>query len=225
VNSNKTRDHGLYLDATAARFSGTRARFADLSTGINSVSFPLPDLPPESWTVLPDVSATNAVDKAARAFWLIPDRVAVLAAPGASARVARIPAQMRAATAAFPGPVGNEHAAAFPAHGWRINGPGGDAMVAMHPNIPGGRVWSAAGLSERLTGVGDSIADVASRTSRVNLSARPSATILRRIGRFRCVITARLGLVIGGPSPIAKLAGSLCPCPVPGPDLTLVTAP
>ncbi|MGR3344279.1 MAG: threonine-phosphate decarboxylase, partial [Paracoccaceae bacterium] len=224
VNAHKTKDHDRDLDATTARCSGSRVGWADVSAGINPVSFPLPDLPPESWTALPDVSATNALEKAARAFWNIPGNAAVLVARGASALIARIPALMPAATAAIPGPTRNEHAAAFPARGWRITGPGGDAMSVVHPNNPDSRLWSTAELSARLTVVDDSTADVASSTSHINLSARSGATILRRIGRFRCVIRARLGRAIGGPSLIAKLADWLGPWPVPGMARTLGTA-
>ena len=224
MNANKTSDFGGDPDAEAARFSGPRARRADLSTGTNPLSFPSPKLPPESRTALPDVLATNVLEKAAREFWDMPDGTPVVSAPGASALLARILALMPAATVAFPGPTCNQHAAAFSAHDWRITGPGGDAAVAVQPNSPGSRLWSVAELFARLTVADDSVTDVASSTSHVNLSVRPGTLMVRRIGRFRRVLGVRPGLAIGGPSQIAKLANWLGPWPVSGPVQALGSA-
>ena len=51
------RDHGGGLDAAMARYGGVRADWLDLSTGINPVPYPLPDLPRAAWTALPDSAA------------------------------------------------------------------------------------------------------------------------------------------------------------------------
>ena len=214
MNANKTRHSGEYPDADAARPSGPRAGWAELSTGVNPVPCPSPGLPPEYCTALPDVSAINAVEKAARAFRNVPDNVPVPAAPGARAFVARIPVPMSAATVAIPGPTCTEHAAVFPAHGQRITRPGGDALVAARPIYPGDRLWSAAKFSVRLTGISHSITDVASSTSHVNLSTRPGTMFQQRIGRILCVLAARLGHVVGGTGLVTGLAGWLCPGPV-----------
>ena len=224
MNASKTRDHGGGLDAAVARFGGPRAAWIDLSTGINPVPYPLPDLPPATWTALPDTLATNALEKAARAFWQIPDGAAVLAAPGASALIARIPALMPAATVAIPGPTYNEHAAAFAAHGWHITEQSREAIVVVHPNNPNGRLWSAAELSARLTVIDESFSDVASSGSHINLSARPGTLILKSFGKFWGLAGVRLGFAIGDPALIASLADSLGPWPVSGPALALGTA-
>ena len=59
-----TRDHGGNIDSAVARFGGTD--WIDLSTGINRVPYPVPDLPPEAFTALPTVSAMAALLPAAR---------------------------------------------------------------------------------------------------------------------------------------------------------------
>ena len=43
------RDHGGGIDAAAAKYGGARADWIDLSTGINPVPYPVPDLPGTSW--------------------------------------------------------------------------------------------------------------------------------------------------------------------------------
>ena len=55
------------------------------------VPWPLPDLPAAAWTALPDRAAQDRLLAAARSFWQVPDGAAILAAPGASALIARLP--------------------------------------------------------------------------------------------------------------------------------------
>jgi len=113
-------DHGGGIDAACARWGGTRGDWLDLSTGINPRPYPIPPLPADAWTALPDHAAFAALEQAARRFWAIPDSAAVIAAPGASALIARIPALLPAAQVAIPGPTYNEHARAFRACGWTV---------------------------------------------------------------------------------------------------------
>ena len=78
-------DHGGGIDAAAARWGGTRADWLDLSTGINPRPYPIPPLPADAWTALPDRAAFAALETAARRFWAVPAATALIAAPGASA--------------------------------------------------------------------------------------------------------------------------------------------
>ena len=117
------RDHGGGLDAAIARYGGTRGAWLDLSTGINPVPYPLPDLTRDAWTALPDKTSARALTDAARAFWRVPEDAAILAAPGLSSVIARIPALIPPGRVAIPEPTYNEHKAAFLAHGWSVGDP------------------------------------------------------------------------------------------------------
>ena len=224
MNASKTTDHGGNLDAAVARFGGARADWIDLSTGINPQPYPLPKLAPEIWSALPDHTATQALHKAARGFWNIPEGAGVLAAPGLSALIARLPSILPAATVAIPGPTYGEHAAAFAAQGWRITDQSRDVLVAVHPNNPDGLLWSAAQLSARLTIIDESFADVASSGSHVNLAARPGTLILKSLGKFWGLAGVRLGFATGDTALIARLADLLGPWPVSGPALAIGVA-
>jgi len=153
------RDHGGRLDAAIARHGGMRADWLDLSTGINPLAYPLPPLAGDVWTALPDRAAADALTQAARRFWAVPDGAAVLAAPGASALIARLPACLTThqtmgltrgpaagptgaptggvaggpagGTVAIPGPTYNEHRAAFVAAGWTVADQADHATGAM----------------------------------------------------------------------------------------------
>ena len=220
----KPRDHGGGLDAAIARHGGTRADWLDLSTGINPVPFPLPALPPACWQQLPDEAAAQALEAAARRFWAVPEGAAVLAAPGASALIARIPALAPPATVAIPGPTYNEHAAAFAAHGWRVAEHGGRAQVAVNPNNPTGRTWQAQEITAPLAVIDESFCDVAPEASLMPLATRPGTLILKSFGKFWGLAGLRLGFAIGDPALVARLAEMLGPWPVSGPALAIGAA-
>jgi cobalamin biosynthetic protein CobC len=99
---NGKRDHGGGLDAAAARHGGQRRDWLDLSTGINPVPYPLPQIGMDAWTALPDEAALSELEAAARFFWQVPDDAAVMAVPGASAAIVHIPHLAPAGTVHIP---------------------------------------------------------------------------------------------------------------------------
>lgn len=218
----ETRDHGGGLDAARARHGGAAAEWLDLSTGINPEAYPLPVLPSEIWARLPDRDAAAALEAAARTFWRVPRAAAVLAAPGASALIARLPRLLPPGRVEIPGPTYNEHAASFRAAGWE-EGPGG-ARVVVHPNNPDGRLHSAAAAeagSGALTVIDESFCDVLPEASLIALSARPGTLVLKSFGKFWGLAGVRLGFAIGDPVLIAGLGEALGPWPVSGPALAI----
>ena len=224
------RDHGGGLDAAAARHGGARGDWLDLSTGINPLPYPLPDLPLDSWTALPDQAATVALERAARAFWGVPDGATVLAAPGASALIAAIPRLAPAGRVAIAGPTYNEHQAAFIQAGWTV-GEGGQARVVVHPNNPDGR-FHAPSPDGRLhlprpgglLVIDESFCDVVPGRSLIGLAGAPGVVVLKSFGKFWGLAGLRLGFAIGDPALVGGLAAMLGPWPVSGPALAVGTA-
>lgn len=218
-------DHGGGVDAACARWGGARGDWLDLSTGINPVPYPLPAFAPGDWAALPDAAATAALEAAARGFWGVPDGAAVLAAPGASALIAGIPALVPPGRAAIPAPTYNEHGRAFRAAGWQVGPSGGaEARVIVHPNNPDGRVWTVetalAGLApSAMLVIDESFCDVMPGASLIALAARPRTLILKSFGKFWGLAGLRLGFAIGDPALVAGLARRLGPWPVSGPAL------
>lgn len=213
-----TRDHGGGIDAAVARFGGTRSTWVDLSTGINPVPYPIPALPADAWTALPDAAAFAALTEAARAFWTVPDGAGVLAAPGASALIARIPGLAEPGRVEITAPTYNEHLAAFRAASWR-EGSGG-ARVIVHPNNPDGRIWREDELGDHaLTVIDESFCDVMPGASLVHLAGRPGVIVLKSFGKFWGLAGMRLGFAIAAPETIARLAELIGPWAVSGPAL------
>jgi cobalamin biosynthetic protein CobC len=215
-------DHGGGIDAACARWGGSRADWLDLSTGINPRPYSVPTLPPDAWTALPDRAAFAALEQAARRFWAIPDGAALIAAPGASALIARIPALLPPGQVAIPAPTYNEHARAFRACGWTVTDDATEATVIVHPNNPDGRLHPAPQSPFRV--IDESFCDVTPDASHMADAPRPGTLILKSFGKFWGLAGARLGFAIGDPALIDRLKPMIGPWAVPGPTLAIATA-
>lgn len=218
------RDHGGGLDAAMDRYGGTRADWLDLSTGINPVAYPVHDISPDAWTRLPDETATEALIEAARRFWNVPDCAQIIAAPGASSLIARVPDLTFATSAYIPGPTYNEHAAAFAARKRLVDAK--DATmpvhVYVHPNNPDGRLWrSIPQTGPDLTIIDESFCDTCPEQSHIARATRPGTIVLKSFGKFWGLAGLRLGFAIGQRKTIGRLTELLGPWPVPGPALEI----
>ncbi|MDO6591013.1 threonine-phosphate decarboxylase [Loktanella sp. D2R18] len=216
----KKRDHGGGIDAAIATYGGARAEWLDLSTGINPVPYPLPRLPDDVWTALPDQAAFARLYALARSYWNIPKDAAMIGATGASAIIAALPHALSGQNVHIPGPTYNEHGAAFQAAGW-IMDPPHDAMVAVHPNNPDGHEWPETDLNAPITIIDESFGDVAPDKTLIHLATRPGTVVLKSFGKFWGLAGLRLGFAIGDPTVIAKLTDLLGPWQISGPALAI----
>ncbi len=217
-----TRDHGGGLDAAITQYGGKRADWIDLSTGINPHAYPLGDIPAEAWTALPDQGAFDRLEEAARHFWSVPEDAAVLAAPGASALIARIPSLLPPGAVDIATPTYNEHAAAFQAQGW-TQAADGAAQVRVHPNNPDGRFWLDPDWSRPLTVIDESFCDVTPDMTHIARATEPGTLILKSFGKFWGLAGLRLGFAIGDPALIDRLRDAVGPWQVSGPALDIGT--
>ncbi len=223
------REHGGNLDAAIRRFGGEAADWLDLSTGINPVPYPLPPLPSDLWTRLPDAGAFAAAERAARRFWTVPDGAEVVVAPGASALIAAMPDLVGEGTVEILSPTYNEHAAAFAARGRPVRevaepGPGPVGLrVVVHPNNPDGRRFGPEVLTQTaLAVVDESFADV-TETTFVRHTAAPGCVVLKSFGKFWGLAGLRLGFAICAPEHARVLRARLGPWAASGLALTVAT--
>lgn len=222
------RDHGGGVDAAIARWGGSRDTWLDLSTGINPNPYPITPIAAAVWADLPDRAAQDGLIAAARRFWRIPAEASVLAAPGASALIARIPTLAPAGQVEIASPTYNEHAAAFVAQGWHVSDENpdqnADAQVLVHPNNPTGRLWEATDLRAPLTVIDESFCDVCPAQSLMTEAEQPGRILLKSFGKFWGLAGLRLGFAIGDPTLIARLGELTGPWGVSGPALQIGTA-
>ena len=221
------RDHGGGLDAAIARHGGDRAGWLDLSTGINPVPYPIGPLPADAWTALPDAGAMSGLLAAARRLWAVPDHLGLVAAPGASALIARLPALWPdlapGGRAHVPAPTYNEHAASLRAHGWEITEDRPDLRVIVHPNNPTGSWHGPEMLDAPRMIVDESFCDIAPSASLLPSLPEGDHLVLKSFGKFWGLAGLRLGFAIG-PRPLTeRLAELIGPWPVSGPGLAIAT--
>ena len=218
----KLRDHGGGLDAAIRAFGGDRSDWIDLSTGINPNPYPIGGFAQDDWTRLPDRNAMQRLERAARAFWRVPEGAGILSAPGASAVIARVPALVPKGRVQISPPTYNEHAAAFAAHGWEVsdNGPA-NAKVLVHPNNPDGRIWAETDAETNFVVIDESFCDVTPEASLVRIADRPGVIVLKSFGKFWGLAGLRLGFAIARPETIALLNELIGPWAVSGPALRI----
>lgn len=220
LNPRAVRDHGGGLDGAVRQYGGQRADWIDLSTGINLHPYEIGALSASDWAELPDHGAFQHLVEAARSFWSVPAEAAVLPTPGASAIIARIPALAPAGKVRIDMPTYNEHAAAFSAQGWDVQGNSpADARVIVHPNNPDGRIWQASDADAPLTVIDESFCDVTPERSLIHLAGGPGVVVLKSFGKFWGLAGLRLGFAIGHPDLIARLSDLTGPWAVSGPAL------
>ncbi len=214
------KDHGGGVDAAAQTYGGTRADWIDLSTGINPHPYAASPIAPDAWTALPDQGAAEALIKAARRFWNVPDGAEILAAPGASSLIANMPRLAQQGSVSIKGPTYNEHAAAFDLAGWETQGTA-TAQVVVHPNNPDGRLWQIDEITAPLRIIDESFCDVAPEQSHIQHANEPGTIVLKSFGKFWGLAGLRLGFAIGDPALINQLKTMLGPWPVSGPALAI----
>lgn len=223
----KHRDHGGGLDAAVARYGGEKSEWIDLSTGINPTPYPIGDIAPDAWSQLPDAAAQDALIQSARSFWNVPRGAAILAAPGASSLIARLPALWPVGKVEIQTPTYNEHAGAFDAHGWLVlNKPdqAADVQVVVHPNNPDGRLWQHGELTAPYVIIDESFCDVTPEESLIERVADGRTIVLKSFGKFWGLAGLRLGFAIGAPELIDRLSALIGPWAVSGPALSIGSA-
>ena len=227
--------HGGDVTAAARRFGRAEADWLDLSTGINPVPYPVPDLPAECWSRLPQAGALAALRQAAKAAYgaASPDMIA--AAPGTQALLQILPALLAARRVAVLGPTYAEHAACWRAAGAEVETvaqlpPPDRTLVVVNPNNPDGREvapqalrdWAAAARAGgHFLIVDEAFADVCPGLSLVPEDMPKNAIVLRSFGKFYGLAGLRLGFALAAPDLVLRIEAALGPWAVSGPALEI----
>lgn len=215
------RDHGGGLHAAMQRFGGTRSQWLDLSTGINPIPYPIPELDSSVFTQLPDVHLFENLAAAARRFWDIPKEFDIIPASGASAFISLLPRILIGSKFRVPHPTYNEHRASFEAAGWTYCDKTPDVDIHVHPNNPDGRF--APQNSDTLWRIIDeSFCDISPDKSFVPHMS-DTTIVLKSFGKFWGLAGLRLGFLIAHSSLTIKIQEALGPWAVSGPALAVGT--
>lgn len=220
-------EHGGDINSAAAAFPDAPRPWLDLSTGINPVPYPLPDLPHDSWTRLPSPAELAELEaSAARRYGVAAETV--VAAPGAQALIQWLPHLFPARAVAIPAPTYGGHASAWAAAGAVVETAPEALAAASHavlvsPNNPDGRRYSFAELGEAarrvaarggLFVVDEAFADFEPRSF---AAERPPATVvLRSFGKAYGLAGVRLGFALAPEAMARQIKVALGPWPVSG---------
>lgn len=220
-------DHGGDLDRARRRWGD--GDWIDLSTGINRVPYPLPELPARVWTDLPTAEDTaRFAEVAQRAYGPAP---ALLPVAGAQAAIQLMPRLAPGENVRVLAPTYNEHARVFTAAGARVRQvrtagelSGADVAIAVSPNNPTGSVLGADELAPICAASGlvvldQSFADACPEAALAPDPWPENLVVLRSLGKFYGLAGVRLGTVLGPEKPLARLAGAAGPWAVSGPAL------
>ena len=225
--------HGGDLDLARNRYPAAPEPWIDLSTGINPVPYPIPELATEAWSRLPTRAEEEALLAAAAFRYRVPNSDMIAAAPGTQALIQLLPRLVRTSHVAVLGPSYEEHEACWMRLGHRVSVVGdlgqsehADVVVVVNPDNPTGRVVSvdrlraaASALAKRngLLVVDEAFVDVLPQTASIASDLPPATIVLRSFGKAYGLAGLRLGFAIAEVSLATRIRTELGPWAVSGP--------
>jgi cobalamin biosynthetic protein CobC len=212
--------HGGDLGSVRRRFPGAPLPWIDLSTGINPVPYPVPPLPPESWTRLPSHEDLWALIEAAAKRYGVDDPETIVAAPGTQALIQLLPRLVPPSRVAIVGPTYEEHEVSWRRQGHEVTvvdrlPASADVTVLVNPNNPTGRLAPVSDL-HAVTGlliVDEAFIDFHPRAASL---AGGKTIVLRSFGKTYGLAGLRLGFAITERAFASRLREELGPWAVPG---------
>ncbi len=217
--------HGGDLGSARRRFPGAPLPWIDLSTGINPVPYPVPPLPPESWTRLPSHEDMRALIDAAASRYGVADPETIVAAPGTQALIQILPRLVPTSRVAILGPTYEEHEVSWRRQGHEVTvvdrlPASAEVTVLVNPNNPTGRLAPISDLQAvaGLLVVDEAFIDFHPRSASF---VGGNAIVLRSFGKTYGLAGLRLGFAIAERAFANRLREELGPWAVPGPAIEI----
>lgn len=230
--------HGGDLGTARRLFPGAPKPFIDLSTGINPHRYPLPRLPADLFSRLPDSDALGHLRTVAAGLYGAPSAAYAVVAPGTQILLPLVARLAPPGRAAVLSPTYSEHARAAALAGhcvqevcdvWALGN--ADLAIVSQPNNPDGRLLTREALlalAQELRPHGgmlivdEAFMDVAPPdASLASEIACGNVIVLRSVGKFFGLAGMRLGFALLAPRMAARLSASLGPWAVSGPALAV----
>lgn len=215
--------HGGDLGDVRRRYPDAPLPWIDLSTGINPVHYPVPDLPPESWARLPSRESERALIDAAARRYGVSDPETIVAAPGTQALIQLLPRLVPKSRVAIVGPTYEEHEVSWRRQGHNVTVVShlsgySDVAVLVNPDNPTGRIVPAAELRPMrgLLVVDEAFIDFHPPAVSLANDLPQHTVVLRSFGKTYGLAGVRLGFAIAERSLADRLRDELGPWAVPG---------
>ncbi len=211
--------------------------FIDLSTGINPFHYPLPPIPADAWTRLPEPEDIASLEAAAASAYGGRDASLAAAIPGTQALISLLPSLFPQSSVAILTPTYNEHASAFAAAGSDVTEATAlteledqPCAILCNPNNPDARRFDAAELlgllqarqARGLLIVDESFIDLEDGAlSLVPHLPLPGLLILRSLSKSYGLGGLRLGFALAAPELAATIRARFGPWPISGPAIEI----
>jgi cobalamin biosynthetic protein CobC len=237
------RIHGGRVDLAASLYPFAPQPWIDLSTGINPICWPVPQLPAALYQRLPLARQTAEVAAAAAETYGLPAGAMMIPVPGSELAIRLLPRIGGARRVRILAPTYGSHAVAWRDAGAEVQeldalpDPGRhdlEMLVVVNPNNPDGRTfartdlaafaqaWTATG--RRLV-VDEAFADLRPEMSLLALPKLPvGTTVLRSFGKFFGLAGLRVGFVVVGEADGPAWHSLLGDWPVSGPACEIATS-
>ncbi len=236
------RIHGGRIDVAARLYPTAPRPWIDLSTGINPIPWPVPDIALARYQRLPLAEEITQLTAAAAAAYGLPANASIVPVPGSEIAIRLLPRMIGAGRVGILAPTYGSHAAAWHDAGAEVHeiaalpDPGRselETIVVVNPNNPDGRTiaraelarfaqaWTATG--RRLI-VDEAFADVRADVSLLALPELPAGVIvLRSLGKFFGLAGLRVGFVVATEPDASTWSRLLGDWPVSGPACEIAT--
>lgn len=237
IDAHPLVEHGGRLAAARRLYPYAPEPWIDLSTGVNPRAYPLPPLPEDVFTRLPDDDAMSALETVARRVYRAPAEVEIVAGAGAQSFIQTIPCVFPARRVAIHGFTYAEHAVCWAASGAHVEMvetiealTDAEVGVIINPNNPDGRlvqsdeIAAAAAQMARRGGlliVDESFMDFTPEHSVAARAGDHGLIVLRSFGKAYGLPGLRLGFALCSRGRGARLRAALGPWAVSGPALAI----
>ncbi len=235
--------HGGRIDVAASLYPSAPQPWIDLSTGINPVSWPVPQLPATLYQRLPLAAEMARMAAAAAEAYGCPANAAIVPMPGSEVAIRLLPRMAGRGRVGILAPTYGSHAAAWRDAGAEVHELAAlpdlrrhdlETLIVVNPNNPDGRTIARADLAAfaqawTVTGrrlvVDEAFADARPDVSILALPRLPSGTVvLRSLGKFFGLAGLRVGFVIVTEADAPAWRGLLGDWPVSGPACEIATS-
>lgn len=231
-------EHGGRLNAAVKRWGIPREQWLDLSTGINSLGWPVPDLPTEIWQRLPEPD--DGLETLLRQWAGAPANAACVPVAGSQEAIMALPRLRASCRVGVPTPGYQEHG-----HSWSCAGhhvvsldwaqitsedeswlDDLDVLVWINPNNPTGNTIAPERLlrwHQRLQRRGgwlivdEAFVDGYPELSLGYATGQEGLVVLRSLGKFFGLAGVRAGAVLTGSALAERLQNTIGPWTVSGP--------
>jgi cobalamin biosynthetic protein CobC len=236
------RIHGGRIDVAARLYPSAPRPWIDLSTGINPIPWPVPDIAPVRYQRLPLAAEIEQLTRAAAEAYGLPANAAIVPVPGSEIAIRLLPRMTGAGRVGILTPTYGSHAEAWRDAGAEVHELAAlpdpkrsdlETVIVVNPNNPDGRTVARtelAGFASAWTAIGrrlivdEAFADVQADVSLLALPELPAGVVvLRSLGKFFGLAGLRVGFVIAAEPDASIWSRLLGDWPVSGPACEIAT--